>query len=305
MESRKDIDFCGFFVPIPRSRPGSHQGPCSRRHHSPADPKVSPSMSVELQPDSLLDCAIQAAHQAGEYLVAQMGKVEVREKNPRDLVTEADHESQRRIETVIRDRFPGHGFLGEETESLADWRKDYCWVVDPIDGTMNFVHQMPGFSVSIGLFHHGRPLVGVVHDPILKETFSAVRGGGATRNGIPAQVSRCHELQRSLLVCSFPSTVTANSAELIRFNRVVQHATIRRYGSAALNLCYVGCGRLDGYWASTLSLWDLAAGMLFALEGGACVTHLDGGRLDYADPRFLAASTPALHAELLPILQID
>lgn len=110
---------------------------------------------------------------------------------------------------------------------------------------------------------------------------------------------------QSLLVFSFPSQVTAETAELRRFNRVVRHATLRRLGSAALNLCYVAAGRLDGYWGSTLNLWDIAAGMLIAQEAGAFATHLEGGPIDWADPRFVATATRELHAELQPLLQLD
>lgn len=265
--------------------------------------------------DALLQAAVAAAEEAGEYLLGQLGKAGIREKNPRDFVTEADLAAQSLIARRLLGQFPGTRFLGEEkmagvTQDVddrltEDWSSGDCWIVDPIDGTLNFIHQLPGFSVSIGLFRNGQPLLGVVRDPTARETFAAVRGKGAWRNGEPARVSRCEILGQSLLVCSFPPVVTPETVELIRFNRVVQHATMRRFGSAALNLCYVGCGRLDGYWASTLNLWDLAGGMLFALEGGACVTHLSGGPLDFGDPQFLAACTSQLHARLLPILQID
>jgi len=253
-----------------------------------------------------LSCAEEIAQRVGGWLMDQLGQVDIREKNPGDLVTCADLESQRLIRDGLLTQFPDHGFLGEESaDGLDSWMNGYCWVVDPIDGTMNFAHQMPGFSVSIGLLRDGIPQVGVVYDPSLRETFSAIAGQGARMNGRLVQASGRTELRRSLLVSSFPSSVNANTPELIRFNRVVQKASMRRLGSAALNLCYVGCGRLDGYWASTLSLWDMAAGMLIAVEGGAFATHLDGSPVNYADPQFLAAGSEALHQELLPILQLD
>jgi myo-inositol-1(or 4)-monophosphatase len=252
-----------------------------------------------------LTAALDAAALAAEYLREQLGRVTAREKQVRDLVTEADLGSQALVEKTLLGCFPDHRFLGEESASQIDWRDGFCWVVDPLDGTMNFVHELPSFSVSIALLHHGEPLVGVVHDPWLREVFHVMRGGTPMLNAKPARPSSCTQLGRALLVSSFPATVTADSPELKRFCRVVQRASMRRLGSAALNLCYVGCGRLDGYWASTLSLWDLAAGMLFAREAGAIATHLDGGPVDLARPEFLVAATAELHAELLPLLQLE
>jgi myo-inositol-1(or 4)-monophosphatase len=252
-----------------------------------------------------LGIALEASAKAAEYLRGQLGRVTAREKQVRDLVTEADHGSQALIEAALLGSFPGHRFLGEESAEKVDWRDGYCWVVDPLDGTINFVHGLPSFSVSIALLHHGEPVVGVVEDPWLREVYSVTRGGAAMINNVPARPSACQELSRALLVSSFPSTVTADSPELKRFNRVVQRASMRRLGSAALNLCYVGCGRLDGYWASTLSLWDMAAGMLFAQQAGCVATGLDGGAVDWTRPEFLVAATCELHDGLLPLLQID
>jgi myo-inositol-1(or 4)-monophosphatase len=252
-----------------------------------------------------LEAAEQAAEAAGRLLMAAMGRVAVEEKSPGDLVTEADRASQELIRQSLLSRFPTHLFWGEESDRPAAWDRDFCWVIDPLDGTKNFVHQLPSFSVSIALLSRGEPIVGVVHDPWLQETYKGSKGGGASWNTRVLRPSSCRALASSLLVFSFPSRVTAETAELRRFNRVVPHATLRRLGSAALNLCYVAAGRLDGYWGSTLNLWDIAAGMLIAREAGACATHLSGRELDWRDPQFLATATPELHAELLPLLQLD
>lgn len=259
---------------------------------------------------SFRDLAEQAARRAGSLLMEMMGRVAVREKSPGDLVTEADHASQEAIRSLLWEHFPSHQFWGEESERPPTWAEDYCWVIDPLDGTKNFVHQLPSFSVSIALLHRGEPLVGVVHDPWLQETYSAIRGHGASFQAGEHQArllrpSSCRALAQALLVFSFPSRVDSRTPELRRFNRVVPHATLRRLGSAALNLCYVASGRLDGYWGSTLNLWDIAAGMLIAREAGAFATHLSGQPLDWADPRFVATATEELHAELLPLLQLD
>ena len=255
--------------------------------------------------ERFLEVARQAANIGGTILLELLGRVSPKEKGPGDLVTEADLLSQRAIEKRIRQDFPEHFFLGEESTSHVDWKKGLCWIVDPLDGTMNFVHRLPSFSVSIGLLLDGVPIVGVVFDPILKEVFTAIAGQGAKLNGLAIRKSNCVSLDQALLVSSFPSRVPPDSPELIRFNRVVQRATMRRLGSAALNLCYVGCGRLDGYWASTLSLWDVAAGILIAHEAGAKTTHLGGGELDLSDPQILATSTDELQAQLLPLLDVS
>lgn len=261
--------------------------------------------SVPEELRGFLEVAQSAAFAAGNLLMEAMGRVAVQEKSPGDLVTEADHASQALIQKSLLDQFPTHLFWGEESTRPANWASDYCWVIDPLDGTKNFVHQLPSFSVSIALLHQGEPVVGVVHDPWLRETFTAIKGGGAEWNAKKIHSSNCRSLRKSLLVFSFPAQVTAETPELRRFNRVVSQATLRRLGSAALNLCYVASGRLDGYWGSTLNLWDIAAGMLIAREAGAYATHLDGRPLDWSDPRFIATATPELHAELLPLLQLD
>lgn len=252
-----------------------------------------------------LQAAQSAARAAGNLLMEALGRVAVQEKSPGDLVTEADYASQALIQQSLLQQFPTHLFWGEESARPANWSTDYCWVIDPLDGTKNFVHQLPSFSVSIALLHRGEPVVGVVHDPWLQETFTGLKGGGAEWNAQRIRTSACRGLAKSLLVFSFPAQVTAETAELRRFNRVVQHASLRRLGSAALNLCYVAAGRLDGYWGSTLNLWDIAAGMLIAREAGAFATHLEGRPLDWSDPRFIVTATPELHAELFPLLQLD
>lgn len=252
-----------------------------------------------------LEVALTAARSAGAILMQAMGRVAVKEKAPGDLVTDADHASQAEIQRILFAKYPTHQFWGEESAQPSEWTSGFCWVIDPLDGTKNFVHQLPSFSVSIALMYRGEPVVGVVHDPWLGETYSAVRGGGALLNDAPIAPSNCSRLSSALLVFSFPARVQPDTPELQRFNRVVPHAALRRLGSAALNLCYVASGRLDGYWASTLSLWDIAAGMLIAHEAGAFATHLEGRAIEWSDPRFITTATEALHAELFPLLQLD
>lgn len=248
--------------------------------------------------------AEELARNTGQFLLTQGGSPTIREKAPGDWVTSADEAAQALIFQQLKSRYPDHGFLGEEAAPNADWYHGWCWIVDPIDGTRNFIYRLPSFSVSLALFYDGRPVVGVVHDPILNETYSAIATGGAYCNGGSIRPTSQTDLDQSLLVCSFPAKVTADTPELIRFNRVVQRATLRRLGSAALNLCYVASGRLDGYWASSLSLWDYAAGMLIAREAGAWVRNLEGTEFSRHDSAFCATSTEPLGRALLPLLQL-
>ena len=226
-----------------------------------------------------------------------MGKVDVREKGPRDLVTQADFESQQAISDYLLERFPEHEFLGEESDekSLVSKADKYCWVVDPLDGTVNYVHQLNSFSVSIALRYGSETVVGVVYDPVIDEMFSAIKGEGAQLNGSPISHSRCTELEKALVVCSFSSSVDRHHPEVERFLRVLgQAGSIRRLGSAALNLCFVACGRSDSYWATGLNCWDIAAGWLILQEAGAVMKTISGEAVDFFEPKFCAAATEEL-----------
>ena len=242
--------------------------------------------------------SIKAAKEAGQLLISYLGQVKAQEKQPRDLVTEADIASQNKIKSILLDEFPTHGFIGEEGDH-SDTSAEFCWIVDPLDGTTNFVHQLPGFAISIALRKNDEIVVGTIYDPVADECFSAVKGRTPTRNGQPISTSSCTELSKSLLVCSFPSKVARDGIEVTRFLNVLPEATVRRMGSAALNLSYVACGRLDGYWATSLKLWDMAAGYLIASEAGATFSSPDGSSLDLANPVFVMAATEELHQQLL------
>jgi myo-inositol-1(or 4)-monophosphatase len=239
-------------------------------------------------------------------LLDWLGRINPREKAPKDLVTEADLASQRVIHGIIRDAFPEHDFLGEEDDEacIAASDSDFRWVVDPLDGTTNFVHRLQTFAVSIGLQKQGEVIVGVVYDPIADECFSATSGGGALLNGESIRVSDCTSLPSALVAASFSADVTPESDEIKCFLEVlVECQALRRLGSAALNLAYLATGRLDGYWASSVKIWDVAAGVLLVREAGGIVTRLDGGPLDLAHPRFAATSTKELHTELVTALR--
>ena len=233
----------------------------------------------------------------------------VREKAPKDFVTDADIAAQQCIERRIHEVFPDHQFLGEESphskidrDQLA--QVDWLWVVDPLDGTVNYVHRMPNFAVSIALMNRGKTVLGVVYDPMADELYQAVRGSGATCNGVPLHSSRCTQLDQALIAASFPPQVQRESLEVAQFVEVlVRSQSMRRLGSAALNLCYVAQGRLDAYWASVLKVWDIAAGALIASEAGASISRLDGDPFNAWDGQLVSAGTDLLRLELFDCLQ--
>ena len=251
-----------------------------------------------------------AARAGGQILLDWQGRFKVQQKAPKDLVTEADLESQRVIREILLQAFPEHDFLGEE-----DWANDqadhaapnatngFRWIVDPLDGTTNYVHQLHGFSVSVALEHDGELLVAAVFDPISGECFTAARGGGAFLNGDPIAVSDCKEMPQALIASSFSARVNRESPEVVRFIEVLLACqALRRLGSAALNLSYLAAGRLDAYWATSVKSWDVAAGVLLVREAGGIVSSLDGGPLDLDHPRFASAATADLHGQLLETL---
>ena len=243
-----------------------------------------------------------AVRRAGSAIMDMLGRVQVREKGRSDLVTEADLASQEIVRRTVLEAFPDHGLVGEEdrpSESTASVR-EYRWVVDPLDGTTNYVHRVPHFCVSLALERHGELLVGAVLDPALDECFTAVRGRGARLNGTPIRASRIDRLADSLVAVGFPNVVTRDTPDLLLFNEAVMSCqSMRRTGSAALNLAYVACGRFDAAWAFVSKIWDFAAGALLIEEAGGVITRLDGSRLETEHGTFLASGTRAVHAEIL------
>ena len=234
-------------------------------------------------------------------------RIKAHEKAPRDLVTEADFASQRAIADCIAAAFPEHAFLGEEEiegQKAESAGEGYRWIVDPLDGTVNYVHGMANFSVSVALESRRQTLCGVVYDPVAEECFCASAGSGATLNGKPIQVSACRDMAEALIAASFSAGVSGSSIEIKRFAEVVERCqAIRRLGSAALNLCYTAAGRLDAYWADSVKIWDVAAGMLIVTEAGGVTSHLNGSEFTKDDPQIVVAATPDLHEQLLEALR--
>jgi myo-inositol-1(or 4)-monophosphatase len=248
----------------------------------------------------------QAARKGGQVLLDWQGRINPREKAPKDLVSEADFASQRAIQEVIQCVFPDHGFLGEEGEPAGaeQCESEFRWIVDPLDGTVNYVHRLPAYSVSVALERRGELQVGVVYDPIADECFSAVRGGGAFLNGVQISVSDCQSLRTALVAASLSAGVSRDSEEISRLLDVlVECQALRRLGSAALNLAYLATGRLDAYWATSVKVWDVAAGLLLVQEAGGRMSGVEGEPFDLSRPQFAAAATSALHAELLVTLK--
>jgi myo-inositol-1(or 4)-monophosphatase len=252
----------------------------------------------------------KAARAGGKVLLDWQGRFGVKEKGPADLVTEADLASEKCIREIVLGEFPDHQFIGEEDQFSGDdsasggvgARSDspYRWLVDPLDGTTNYVHQFPIYSVSVALERAGKVIAATVFNPVDGQCYVAAAGQGAHLNGERLSASRVSRLHEALVAVSFGPRTEADSDEVARFLRVLPRCqAIRRFGSAALNLCYLAAGRIDVYWASTTKVWDIAAGVLMAQEAGAIVTGLDGSPFDLANPRFAAAATQPLYDELI------
>jgi len=260
-----------------------------------------------------LDICEEAARAGGKVLLERQGHIRARQKGPKDVVTDADLASQQVIRDVLLGAYPDHLFLGEEdlpgqsTQGVETEREvdadQYRWVVDPLDGTINYVHNLQSFSVSVALEKAGKVLVGVVFDPVADECFRAAAGKGAFLNEERIGTSDCELMVDALVAASFSANAERGSVEFRRFIEVVLACqSIRRLGSAALNMCYVASGRLDGYFAASVNRWDVAAGVLILREAGGVLSSLDGSPFDLARPKFACAGTAALHAQLLEIL---
>ncbi|MHB8193221.1 MAG: inositol monophosphatase family protein [Bellilinea sp.] len=253
-----------------------------------------------------LNQVIEWAHQAGAILRSGFRQdIQIHHKGPIDLVTEMDHRSEAYLLKEITSAFPDHAIFSEESGRL-NGAHDQQWYVDPLDGTVNYAHGIPIFSVSIAYAVDGELQLGVVYDPIHDETYAAERGKGATLNGTPIHPTRVNQMIDGLLVTGFPYTMRSpdepdNLALFTRFAKIAQG--MRRLGSAALDLCYVAEGRLDGYWEIGLQPYDLAAGVLILREAGGTVTRITGETEVLTPPCDVVAANPLLHARMLDVIQ--
>lgn len=248
---------------------------------------------------------IDWARAAGAILRAGLGQEHtIDHKGEIDLVTEMDHRSEDYLIGQVRAAFPGHTIVSEEAGHLAG-SSNQCWYIDPLDGTLNYAHGVPIFCVSIAYAENGRMQLGVVYDPTQDECFSAERGQGARLNGRPIHVHNQADLDQAFLVTGFPYDVRQtefNNIEL--FGRMMRTSqSVRRLGSAALDLSYIAAGRFDGYWEIRLKPWDLAAGALIVEEAGGIVTAFDGSPDILQPPYGIVAANRLLHPKLVQALQ--
>lgn len=254
--------------------------------------------------------AKEAASRAGAILLSMRGTAAVHAKSGKDLVTDADLAAQVAISRILGDAYPDHGFLGEEaaveileSQKLGLERSPYRWVVDPLDGTTNYAHGFPQYAVSIALTYEHEPVLGLIFDPEANEMFSAMKGYGALLNDGTIQTSSQIELSRSLVAAGLSPNLREDSIEIRNLTRMLLASQgLRRLGSAALNLCYVACGRLDGYWGGTLKLWDIAAGVLIVREAMGVVTDFGGDDQRALGGALIAASTRQLQQQIALVI---
>jgi len=249
--------------------------------------------------NSYLPAMSEIAREAGALLMRHFHeRVKIEYKGDADLVTVADRQAEALIRERIRAHWPSHDVLGEE-QGLADTGSEYRWYVDPLDGTTNFAHGFPVFCVSMALEHQCRRVAGVVFDPTRDELFAAEQGCGATLNGKSIRVSKTDKLAESLVATGFPSRKRHKNPNIFFYHQITLRSHgVRRAGSAALDLCYVACGRLDGFWEFNLNPWDTAAGVLMVDEAGGAVSDFHGGPFQL-NSRETLASNRLVHKELI------
>lgn len=242
--------------------------------------------------NKLEQTALRAARAAGRIHLRRLSSISItRKTNDIDLVTEADQESEQAVIRTLGRAFPAHAILAEESGTNAR-HSEHRWIVDPLDGTTNFAHGFPQFCVSIAYERRGRVELGVVFDALKRELFVAARGRGARLNERPIRVSRTPTLDLALLATGFPYDRRERRNFYFAFWEAFMMRTqgVRRIGSAALDLCYLACGRIDAFWEFGLKPWDVAAAALIVAEAGGRVTNLDGARLDLNAQQLLASN---------------
>jgi myo-inositol-1(or 4)-monophosphatase len=253
----------------------------------------------------MLNIAIRAAHKAGDFIVRKINKlpdlkVEVKALN--DFVSEVDRQAEALIIEELLKAFPRHGILAEES-GVIDGQEEYRWIIDPLDGTTNYLHGFPHYAVSIACEHQGHLVHAAIYDPFKQELFAASRGDGATLNNRRIRVTNLKTAQGALLATGFPFRHPEQLDDFLKiFSAFFNKASdVRRAGSAALDLAYVAAGRLDGYWESNLQAWDIAAGALIVREAGGLVTDFKGDA-NYLDNGQVVAANPRLIGDMLRTL---
>jgi myo-inositol-1(or 4)-monophosphatase len=256
---------------------------------------------MTLDTANLLSVAWEAATTAGAFIREHWQRPKnIDYKGAIDLVTSVDRECERRMVELLQNHFPGHSILAEEETDLVGSQSTHRWIIDPLDGTTNFAHGYPQFCVSIALESDGEVILGLVYDPLRGECFKAVKDEGATLNGGPIRISGVKELDKALLATGFPYDQREKADFYLSFFKafMTRSQGIRRNGSAALDLCYVACGRLDGFWELKLRPWDTAAGALIVEEAGGKLSDLSGNKFTIWGEETLA-SNGAIHDEMV------
>lgn len=265
--------------------------------------RMTPSQHGREELAYFLEVANRAVNAAAEILLSKLGRVEVRLKGHADFVTEADTGAQRAAVEIIHREFPNHDFLGEEGTAGHSPGSPYRWILDPLDGTTNYVHGVPFFAVSLALECEGRPIVGVIYDPMLRERFTAIAGYGARLNGETIRVSMVERLSDALISIGLPARVLPDSPDVRWMIQSAVHClSIRRTGSAALNMAYLAAGRFDISWALTTKAWDVAAGAILIEEAGGVVSGLDGQPLNSQGGPYIAAANRSLLEQFLAVV---
>jgi myo-inositol-1(or 4)-monophosphatase len=251
-----------------------------------------------------------AARRAGAVLIRNLPKLEklkVQKKGHNDYVSDADRAAERAVIEVIQRHYPEHAILAEESGIQGDQDSDTVWIIDPLDGTTNYLHGFPVFAVSIGVKVNGRLAHGVVYDPLRQDLFTATRGEGAQLNEHKIRVSGQRELEHALIGTGFPFRQADSELEpyLGMLGKILRNTSgIRRPGAAALDLCYVAAGRLDAFWETGLAPWDLAAGSLIIREAGGIVSGLDGSE-GYMDSGHVLCGTPKIYSAIAKLCASD
>jgi myo-inositol-1(or 4)-monophosphatase len=256
---------------------------------------------------ALLNVMVAAARKAARMLRRDFGEVEklqVSLKGPANFVSSADHRAEETLRAELARARPGYGFLGEEGGRQEGADKTHCWIVDPLDGTTNFLHGIPQFAISIALEREGTIVAGVVYNPINEELFVAERGKGAFLNDQRLRVAARKRLSEAVIACGLPHLGRGDLAQFRNEFAAVQEkvAGLRRFGAAALDLAWVAAGRLDAYWERNLSAWDMAAGLILVREAGGFASDLDGGE-DVFDKREILAGNETMQRELLALIR--
>ena len=254
----------------------------------------------------MLNTAVKAARKAGSIITrasSDIDRLTIRSKQKNDFVSEVDHAAEEAIIGVLREAYPAHGILAEES-GARDGDAEFVWVIDPLDGTTNFLHGFPQYCVSIGLLHKGAPNQAVVFDPNRNELFTASKGVGAYLNDRRIRVSKVDKVEDALMGTGFPFREVGQLDDYLRMfrNVTLNCAGVRRPGAAALDLAWVAAGRIDGFWEIGLSPWDMAAGALLVREAGGLIGDLDGNDT-FLDSGRVVASNGKIFGALLQLLK--